>query len=376
MKVLLASITAGQGHHATAAAIESAMKARGADVETIDIFKYINTYLYKAVDKGYLMSTKHTWQYGVLYHAFESDSLLRKAVISFMNSEILSDKLFRHFEHSQPDVVISTHPCAAQIIDELKEQKILKSVHIGVNTDYTLLPFWETIRHMSGLVICGRQLVFRARQKGISPDILLPFGIPVQNKYYQSIPKGDALKKLGLDPDIPAALIMSGSMGYGNLAETVEKLASSGLELQIICVCGRNDKAREELEGKSYPVKVLALGFIDYVHECMDAADVVVTKPGGLSVSEALAKKKPLVLTSPIPGHEQDNMTCLVNYGLAVYSTNGMPVHELVCSLLSDPDRLEQMKRAIETYACPNSTERLCDHIYEIVEQRKKEGSA
>ncbi len=367
MKVLLASITAGHGHHAAAAAIESAMRERGAEVETLDVFKYISTYLYKAVDKGYLMSTKHNWQYGLLYHAFESDTLLRKAVISFMNSDFLSDKLLRHFNHSQPDVVISTHPCAAQIIDELKEQRVLKSVHIGVNTDYTLLPFWETIRHMSGLVICGRQLLFRARQLGIPSERVLPFGIPIQSKYCLSSPTNKAREKLGLDPDIPTVLIMSGSMGYGNMAESVDRLASSGLRLQIICVCGRNEKAREELAGRSYPSKVLALGFIDYVHECMDAADVIVTKPGGLSVSEALAKRKPLVLTSPIPGHEQDNMTCLVNYGLALYATKSMPVHELVCTLLSDQDRLEQMKRAIETYACPNPTERLCDYIYEAV---------
>ncbi len=372
MKVLLASITAGQGHHATAAAVGAEMERRGAQVKTVDMFRYINRFLYKAVDKGYLLSSKYIpGSFGKAYHFLETDSLLRKSMIAFLTSELISDKIFGHVQSFNPDVVLSTHPFAAQIIDELADQRVLRAKHVGIITDYAIHPLWECMRHIDGVVICSELMTFRALQRGLDADRLLPFGIPVNPKYERCVEKAEARRQLALDADRATVLIMSGSMGFGNMADTVDKLAQSGLDVQMICVCGRNEKTFELLSRRTFSIPTLVLGYVDNIELCMDAADIIVTKPGGLTVSEALAKRKPLVLSSPIPGQEEDNEAYLLNYGLAMHATKTMPVHELIYVLLTHPERVALMREAMDLFVAGQANKTLCDHLYKIVGQEE-----
>lgn len=127
-------------------------------------------------------------------------------------------------------------------------------------------------------------------------------GIPTHPKFAVEIDRAEARRTLGLDAEKTTLLLMGGSMGYGDIAGTVEQLYALDLDFQLIVVCGNNEKARTEVEALSQAKKTLVIGWSQEVDRLMDAADVIVTKPGGLTTSESLAKRLPMIIINPIPG--------------------------------------------------------------------------
>lgn len=367
MKIIILTVTAGYGHHAAAKALETALRARGAEVIVVDIIKYISTSLYKTVDKGYNLSTKHTPRgFGAMYHVMQKDNSFRRSASSLLRSGLLSSRITDLFYRERPDVVLASHVFGSLIIDHLLRKKLIRTRHIGVMTDYTIHPFWEDIENLEKLVVCSDLIIPRAIRRGIRADRLLPLGIPVDPAFLESKPREEACAALGLNPDMPVVLLMSGSMGFGNVAATVARIASTGRQMQLLCVCGKNQQLFQSLASQRYPVPVHLYGFVDNISTMMDAADIVITKPGGLSTTEALAKRKPLILTAPIPGQEEENIDYFLNAGLAMSATDNMPVHELVTLALDHPALLDRMRASIELFVKPHATESLCDYIYGV----------
>lgn len=363
-KVLIVSVTAGYGHHATAAAMEKALRARGAVVTRVDVVQYVSKALYRTVDKGYAMSTKLTpRQFGTLYRSMLRDGSVRRTLGYIMKSNYFSDKVHPLLRDEAPDVVLSTHVLGSVLMDKPLGETSKPVRHIGIMTDYTLHPYWEEVQNLNHLVLCGEAVIHRAVRRGISKDKLLPLGIPVEERFLHSLPAPEARASLGLDPDRQTVLIMSGSMGFGNVGATVSRIASIKPAPQIICVCGSNKRLKRALETMRQTAPMRVYGFADNVNVLMDAADVVVTKPGGLSTTEALVKKKPLILTAPIPGQEEENADYLQNLGLAMRATRYTPVHELVALLLSEADLVSQMREAVTRHIHPDATQKLCDVI-------------
>ncbi|MDR0293013.1 MAG: galactosyldiacylglycerol synthase, partial [Oscillospiraceae bacterium] len=300
-KVLIISVTAGYGHHATALAMEKALRARGADVTVVDIIRYVSEVLYRTVDKGYVMTTKFTpKQFGTLYRSMLSGGSMHRTLGYIIKSGFFTDKIVSLLRAETPDVVLSTHVLASVLIDKSLAGGFPRLRHIGIMTDYTLHPYWEEVQNLHNLVLCGEMVIPRAERRGLPREKLLPLGIPVEDRFLTSVPMREARVSLGLPPERPAVLIMSGSMGFGNVGATVSRIASLRSAPQILCVCGGNKRLKLELETMRHSTPVTVYGFADNVDVLMDAADMVVTKPGGLSTTEALVKQKPLILTAPI----------------------------------------------------------------------------
>jgi processive 1,2-diacylglycerol beta-glucosyltransferase len=113
-------------------------------------------------------------------------------------------------------------------------------------------------------------------------------------------------------------------------------------------------------------------GYVDYIDLMMDAADCVVTKPGGITSSEALAKGLPMIMTNPIPGHEMRNAEFMLNNGIALYATKSFPLDEAIFSLFRHPDRIEDIRATIDIYGRRNSTENLCDFLMGKVNENEE----
>ena len=146
--------------------------------------------------------------------------------------------------------------------------------------------------------------------------------------------------------------------------------AAVGESLQIIAVCGNNTKAKADLEAMETRCRLLPLGFVDYVDHLMDAADCIVTKPGGLTTSEALAKGLPMVIVNPIPGQEARNAQFLLNSGTAVATHDMCTADELVIRLMDEPRRLEAMRLSIEELRHPTSTADVCEFVMRLCAER------
>lgn len=374
MKVLILSNTAGQGHKSTANAIEEMLKSRGVECRVLDTYAYADPVRYKVIDRGYLMATARIPKiYGLGYRAAEK--LGQKDAFHspvYIDNSMLALKLKRYFDREfYPDVIVCTHVFSAQVVDVMKAKGWIHIPVIGIVTDYTLHPFWEDVPHIDYIVIASELLTLQTIKRGIPKEKILPFGIPISPKFCEHIDKKEARRRLGIDPDKTTVLLMSGSMGYGNIAHVLEKVDKFDADFQILAVCGNNHNAKRRIDSIKTRKKVYSYGFVNNVDVMMDAADCIITKPGGLSTSEALAKNLPIIMVNPIPGQEERNVEFFLNNGLAIYATKTYPIDEALYQLFMHPQKLQNMISNIKLIGKPNATKDLVDFILSLEVKNK-----
>ena len=375
MRILIMSVTAGEGHNSTAKAMKDYFDRHGAVCTVLDTYKYASPAVAKLISEGYLIvsnKVKYAFQAGYRMAEKRHGGTGELSVARIVNRPF-SDELYEFIAGFDPDAVIFTHPFAGMIMDIMAERHAPDTKVIGVLTDFVFHPYWEECRLCDYVITPSPVLDYQARQKGLEPTRVLPLGIPINEKFAKSADKREAREKLGLDPDADTVLVMGGSMGYGHMEKTVRSLDALELPrpMQILCVCGRNDDMKEKIGKLSVQSahRIEVFGFVDNVDELMDASDCIVSKPGGLTTSEALAKRLPMIIVDPIPGQESRNTEFLLNNGAALASSNTLPVAELAYALLTNPDRMRTIRDAIEVLRRPNSAANVCEFVMRLVRE-------
>ena len=372
MKILILSVTAGEGHNSTAKALREEFERMGTECTVLDTFQYISPALAKFLSEGYLLVTekaKHAYKVG--YRLAEKRRGSEKAVTHLVDMAFAGD-IVDFINSDDYGVILFTHPFAGMILDYLKETKMLSLPTVGILTDFTFHPYWEDCTRNDYVITPAEGVLLQGLRKGFRPEQILPYGIPIRPDFLTNTPKAQAREKLGLDPDTTTILIMGGSMGYGNLGQTVEQIdaISYGQDFQMVVVCGNNGEAKAEIDGLTEAGKlrhrVLTTGFVNYVSLLMDAADCIVTKPGGLTTSESLTKGLPMVIVNPIPGQEQRNTEFLLNNGAACAASKTCPIDECLYQLLTSPARLDAMGQCVRALSKTGATERVCRFVLEL----------
>lgn len=375
MKVLILSISTGQGHHATGQAIENEFKLKGEDCEILDAYEYIEPILSHLVSKGYLFSAAHVKKISsTLYDIVVKKSKpLKKYSVPKLTNTVWASDLKKYITETNPDVIICTHVLSAILVNIMKEKQwIQPAITVGIVTDFTLHPLWEETSLLDYYVTPTDLLELQLKKKGLDPAKMLPIGIPIRPKFSKRIGRAAARVQLGLDLHKPTILLMSGSMGYGKIDESIRRLDSLNVDFQVIVVCGNNEKMYKKVKGLVTQKRFDVYGYVDNVDVMMDAADCIVTKPGGITSSEAMAKGLPMIMVNPIPGHEMRNAEFFLNNGLALYATKSFPLDETIYTLFQHPERLAFLRSAIELYARQNSAKNLCEFL--IAKYNEKEG--
>ncbi len=364
MKVLFLSVTAGHGHNQAAKVVMECLKDRNVECIMLDTFEYINPILSESIAHGYLISTQFTpTVYGRLYRLAEKrEKTDNKLSISNITSSILSKKLVNFLREYQPDVIVCTHIFSAQIVSHLKAKGLTSKI-IGIVTDYTIHPFWEET-DLDYYVTASSLLNLQIIKKGIAVEKVKPIGIPIHRKFSKKINKTKARELLGIE-DKDTVFVMSGSMGYGNVAEMICELDQMELDFQIISVCGNNTTLKKKIDALGVNKKIYNFGFSDNIDIIMDASDCILTKPGGLTVSESLAKCIPMILINPIPGQEDRNAEFLLNNGLALKTTKTFPVDEAIYQLFINQKRREYLMEMMRQVSRPDSSAALAELILE-----------
>ena len=367
MGVLILTVSTGFGHTATALSIERRLQDKGISTKIIDVYQYANKLISETLDKSTALYAKYTPEvYRLIYQYLDSGALDdRFNLTSFINA-LCTFRFERLIRELDPDFIICTHVFAAQLVHELKKKGRCRAELLGICTDYTIHPYWETLTTMDHFVIASESLTYRAVKKGIRREIIHPFGIPVHPKFYRSVSRQEARRRLGYDEDSRVILLMGGGLGYGMVDGQAGRILSVRQKLELAVVCGNNTRQRAEFEkirDKMPFAKIHVYGFVDNVNDMMDAADLLVSKPGGLTVTEALLKGLPMVVINPIAGHEERNLEFLLNQGACVRADKSFPLDEAVAMLLSDHRRVEDMKRRIECLAKPNAGQDLVDFV-------------
>lgn len=383
MKALILSISTGQGHHATGQAVENEFVRRGVECETLDAYEYIEPILSHLVSRGYLLSTAYAKRISSkLYDiVVKKNKPLKRYSVPKLTNTFWAKDLTEYIGTSNPDVIVCTHVLSSILVHIMREKNWLDPavVTVGVVTDFTLHPLWEEASLMDYYVTPTDLLEFQMAQKGLDIAKMLPIGIPIRPQFSERTDRMEARLKLGLDPHKHTILLMSGSMGYGKIDESIERLDRLNFDFQVLVVCGNNKRMFKKAGSIETKNRFDIYGYVNNVDLMMDAADCIITKPGGITTSEAMAKGLPMIMVNPIPGHEMRNAEFMLNNGLALYATKSFPLDEAVFSLFQHPERIALLRSTIEIYARQDSAQTLCDFLISAYHgkensREKKEG--
>lgn len=375
MKGLILSITAGQGHNQTAMVLNEHFNRAGIECKYLDVYKYINPVLSNSVNRIYLMSTKNIPKiYGGVYRMCEKRSIhaeIGSRGLGKLTNSMLSRSLITLLRNEQPDFIICTHIFAALLITYISSIESLNAKTIGIVTDFTIHPYWEDSL-MDYYITASERLAIQGVKKGFPESKFIPLGIPIDPKFASSISKQAARRILGL-PDKRTILVMSGSMGFGNVISEISALDRLDMDFQIVSICGNNTRLKNKIDKLNLTKPIFNYGYSDKVDVFMDACDCIITKPGGLTTSEALAKQIPMLINNPIPGQEDRNVEFLLNAGAAMKISATAPIDEAVYQLFSDDERTENMRSAMRLLAKPNAAADLVEFVTEIVTEQRRD---
>lgn len=365
MKGLILSITAGQGHNQTAKVLNGRFKEHGVETEYLDVYKYINPLLSDSVNKIYLMSTKNIPKiYGGVYRLCEKRNVQPKIGVRGMTkltNSVLSHSLIKLIQEKQPDFIICTHIFAALLVTYISSIETLNALTIGIVTDFTVHPYWED-SYLDYYILPSKRLTIQGMKKGFPESRLLPLGIPIDPKFKTKHDKAEAKREMNIETE-HNVLVMSGSMGFGDIVSEIRQLDKLDIDFGIVTVCGHNQKLKERIDALKTRKKIYSFGFTKKVDVLMDACDCIITKPGGLTTSEALAKQIPMLMNNPIPGQEDRNVEFLLNAGAAMKISRTNPLDEAVYQMFINDEHRRLMQENMKLLAKPNAADDLVEFV-------------
>lgn len=368
MKAIILTLSTGNGHHIASNSIKDYLVSKGVDATVIDAYKYFSKCLSKIIEKGYVWGAKYTpYMYGKFYDSIERHNPESQMSWSRFCNGLVASKFGKYISKQNPDIVISTHPLAAVLMTTYKRKQLVNTKTIGIVTDFCILPYWD-MADMDYFVTANDDVKYMLEKKGIASEKILPYGIPINGKFAKKMSKEEARKQLGIE-DKTTLFVMSGSMGFGNTEDYISMLDRMEGDFQIVNVCGSNKSMKNRIDRMRTLKKIYNYGYVDNVDIIMDASDIMITKPGGLSASEAIAKNLPMILINPIPGQEDRNKEYLVNSGMATGVSNNLPIDVIVNMLLNNKEKRNQILAMQQMIGRPNASEDIGNFIINFTKE-------
>ena len=366
MRVLIATVTAGAGHLAAAAALEEVWRvARPGDVlEKVDLLKLFSPLHRKIYSDGYVQLIERAPElWGMAFKITDNPGLLRRlARIRGKFPSGLKQRFMRLVKQFKPDVVLCTHYLPFEMLGLMRKKKDgLRPFVVSVVTDFEAHALW-----MESCVdlycVAAEETKARIVARGAIPENVVATGIPIAAKFSLKPEAKTARKKLGLRNDLPVLLVLGGGFGMGPVAEILAELDKVRRQFQTLVVTGRNEKLRRKLAAQDRKHPTHVLGFSSNMHELMAVADLIITKPGGLTSSEALAMGKPLFVLNPIPGQEAANSDFLLERGAAAKANRVEDLPYRIEQLFSS-EKLAKRAKAAKTLGRPHAAQTVCHEV-------------
>ena len=363
MRILLLSCSIGEGHDSAAKAVIEVLEHRGVVAERHDALALLSPKLAKFIGNWHVRLYRYAPKlfdagYKVAeYMTDEPDDpdFLYEALA------LGSQKLQRFLAEGNYDAVICTHVFAGMLMTEVRKVYKLKLPCFLVSTDYSCVPYTEQC-DMNCYFIPSADLAAEYAAAGLPKERFIPTGIPIRRAFYTKEEKTAARTALNLPQEGLVVLMMGGSMGCGPLRKIAKKIRERMPEGgTVVTVCGRNERLYESLEDLA-DAHFRVLGYTQEIPRYMDAADMIITKPGGLSSTEAANKHLPMVFIHTVGGCETYNFDFFLKKGYAVGSKNADEVLDLVSGLLQDPEQLDRMKRKLEQDFVCNGADLIASH--------------
>ncbi len=320
MKVLLLSCSTGEGHNHCAAAVRQQLEAMGADTDFFDMLHLFGEPGPISVDQLLnVISTKTPSLFGLMYRAGEKVSSLGVTSPIYLINSNYGDKLYDLICRNGYDAVVCSHLFPMETLTYIRKRRSLRARCYGILSDYTCIPFL-TETELDAYFLPHEKVRLSCAAAGIPPEKLIVTGMPVAGAFCSKQTKAEARAALGVPATARMYLIMTGGIGCGDALGLCEKLLEIPDGDMLLCVlAGRNRELLDALD-ESYGGDscVRAVPFTDRVSEYMRAADVLLSKAGGISSAEAAVMNVPLVHTMMIPGVETINARFFAELGMSL----------------------------------------------------------
>ncbi len=376
MKVLVFTVTAGEGHNAIAKAACEELETRGIEVRIVDLYKGRKKLLAWIINKGYLTLLR--------YFLTSTNYIFRREQnrnINRRNSSIVrivadweKNYVKEQIDDFRPDAIFCSHLIPAAAVTNLKKEYELPTTAVMI-TDYCVYPYCENTTGCEYFLIPDMSLKERAVERGIAEERIRSFGIPVKEKFAHTLDKSEMRVKLGLDPQKPTVLVMNGGFGLGRIDRMIRDICRIESDFQIVNVCGRNEEMRRRVDrliGKGLSKRVLNLGYVDNVDEIMSASDLYIGKVGMISINEAMNKELPMIALNHLVQHEIENRDFMVSRGAMVCVESLDQLPGLLEELLKSPERLEALRANIRRIRKPHAKKDLGDFLVRIAEDYQR----
>lgn len=371
-KVLILTASTGQGHNQAADSLKHSFLQQGFQVEKYDILKDNSKLLNKFVVGGYeLLVAKSPKVYGGIYNITNFSKINLGLKPAFIHSQY---KIYNFIKSFKPSVIIGTHPFSVNIIASLKKHRNINIPFISIVTDFKA--HYAYLSPYVDAYITACEYTKDSIDSQIVPHTrVYPYGIPIKEEFFTKTNLKEEIIKSSPDNDFFNILLMGGSMGVNNITYVLTELLKNNHKLRISVVCGNNHELKRSLESRyeqynyhreinhegsrfseltfkksldNDTKKIHLFGFTNSIPSLMELSDIIISKPGGLTIAEVLIKRLPMIFPFTIPGQEKENAEFLEERGCAIYEPDITKLNEIINTIIENPDTLNTMKDNIE----------------------------
>lgn len=361
-KVLILSCGTGGGHNSAALAVQETLKEKGIEADFKEYLSIVNNKTKNYINNLYIKSTraegkvfKVVYRLGELYQKTKLKSPVYG--LNILNKNIL----YKYITENKYDYVVTTHLFAAQALTGIKKQHEVHFMQIA--TDYVCIPFWEET-NPDYFIIPNGELKQDFINRGIDEKKLIPVGIPVAKSYGEEYDQNQIKKELKLEKNSEYVLILTGSMGFGNVTQMIKELLKKIQNVKFIVSCGHNKKLLNEMKNKyGTNERVIAIPFTDEISKYMKASSIILSKPGGLTTTEIATLNKPFIHTMPIPGCENYNANFFSTRKMSMKCETLKDVVENTSKLLLDKKMQQEMIENQKKYINKNASDEIANII-------------
>ncbi len=369
-RVILMYISEVSGHHSATVAIENAIKmiSPKAEILNINAFNYTNPISEKVINRLYMGVIKRApqiWEY-----LYDNPAIVKKVEkIKQAIHKFNSPKLKLLFDRFKPDAIVCAQAFPCGMVSDYKKAFHSRLPLVAVLTDFIAHSYW-VYDAVDYYITPSEEVSLMLAKKGVGVEKIRPLGIPFDPKFNEALDKNALFQKFDLRPSKPVILIMGGGQGLGPMRTIIKSLEKVKKDIQEIIVAGKNKKLYNSLKRrlKKYKKKALLFGFVDNIHELMRISDIIITKPGGVTVAEVLAKGIPMIIIKPIPGQEASNTVYLTEKGAAIKIDNPEEANLAVEYLLDNPVRLSEIRKSALRMSKPNASQDIARLVLDSIE--------
>jgi processive 1,2-diacylglycerol beta-glucosyltransferase len=372
LKALIIYADSGAGHRRAAEALYEAMKRyySPAEVDLIDVLDYTTPMFRKNYSQIYLLLVKYVpWLWGFCFSFLDHNFIDRIAkAVRRVNNHFYCRKFEKYILARRPNLVLTTHFLPNEIITSLKRRRGFEAFLVTCITDYYPHIFWRDAG-IDLYITPNEDLYPRLERLGIDRMKVQPLGIPIAPVFGNLRPKAEIRRELGLNAGTFTVLITSGGFGIGPITKLLGQIAGIKKPLQILAICGNNPKLKADLEQfASYSIHNIRIyGFVRNMHELMDASDIMVSKSGGLTTTEAMAKGLPLIVLYPIPGQESANCDFILKHQAGLRADSPEGAARLIEELMGDETELGRIRANMSRLGRSQSAAEIVQYIHKLI---------